>query len=79
MKAIYLPFVDQLLKSVRHDYYNLKRLLSKEKIRVVGWQQVDEYFSDVRIATPGEDEVFRYAKRALKTEVEELLINQINK
>ena len=79
MKAIYLPFVDQLLKSVRQDYCNLKRLLSKQKIRVVGWEQVDEYFSDVRIATAGEDEVLRYAKQALKMEVENLLINHINK
>ena len=59
MKAIYLPFVDGLLKNLRNDFYNLKRVLAKQKIRVVGWQQIDEYFSDVRIATAGEDEVLR--------------------
>ena len=79
MQAIYLPFVDRLLKNVRNDYFNLKRVLAKQKIRVVEWQQIDEYFSDVRIATAGEDVVLRYAKQALKTQVEMLLINQLNK
>lgn len=73
MKAIYLPFVENLMKSVRQDYFNLKRQLAKQKIRVVGWRRIDAYFSDVRIATAGEDEVLRYANQALKTEVEQLL------
>ena len=79
MKAIYLPFVENLMKSVRQDYFNLKRQLAKQKIRVVGWRRIDAYFSDVHIATAGEDEILRYAKQALKNEGEMLLINQINK
>lgn len=79
MKEIYLPFVDRLMKSVRNDYFNLKRQLEKQHIRVVGWQQIDEYFSDVHIATAGEDEILRYAKQALKTQVEQLLVNYMNK
>ena len=73
MKAIYLPFVENLMKSVRQDYFNLKRQLAKQKIRVVGWRRIDAYFSDVHIATAGEDEILRYANQALKTEVEQLL------
>ena len=77
MKAVYLPFVDRLLESVRKDYFHLKQQLIKQKIRVVGWNRIDAYFSDVRIATAGEDEVLRYASQALKTEVEQLLMHRI--
>lgn len=31
MKAIYVPFVESLMKSVRQDYFNLKRKLAKQK------------------------------------------------
>ncbi|MFJ7736383.1 aconitate hydratase [Lysinibacillus sp. NPDC097287] len=79
MKAIYLPFVESLMKNVKQDYFNLKHQLAKQKIRVVGWQQIDDHFSEVCIATAGEDEVFRYAKQALKTQVEQLLINYMSK
>ncbi|WKT74950.1 aconitate hydratase [Lysinibacillus fusiformis] len=78
MKAIYLPFVESLMKSVRQDYFNLKRKLAKQKIRVVGWYRINAYFSDVRIATAGEDEMLRYANQALKTEVEQLLIQLLS-
>lgn len=77
MKVIYLPFVDRLMESVRKDYFNLKRQLAKQNIRVVGWIRIDAYFSDVRIATAGEDEMLRYANQALKMEVEQLLIQLI--
>ena len=77
MKAIYLPFVDRLMESVRQDYFNLKQQLAKQKIRVVEWSRIDAYFSDVRIATAGEDELLRYANQALKTEVEQLIIQLI--
>ena len=77
MKAVYLPFVDRLLESVRKDYFHLKQQLTKQKIRVIGWNRIDAYFSDVRIATAGEDEVLRYASQALKTEVEQLLMHRI--
>lgn len=77
MKAIYLPFVDRLMESVRQDYFNLKQQLAKQKIRVVEWSRIDAYFSDVRIATAGEDELLRYANQALKTEVEQLILQLI--
>lgn len=78
MKAIYLPFVENLMKSVRQDYFNLKRELAKQKIRIIEWHRIDAYFSDVRIATAGEDEMLRYANQALKTEVEQLLIQLLS-
>ncbi|MFJ7951508.1 aconitate hydratase [Lysinibacillus sp. NPDC096418] len=78
MKTVFLPLMDTLLKELQQEYFNLKRQLAKQRIRVVGWQPVDEYFSDVKIATAGDDVVLRYANQALKTKVEKLLINHIS-
>ncbi|MGE7944780.1 hypothetical protein ACQKNB_22225 [Lysinibacillus xylanilyticus] len=38
--------------------------------------KVDEYFSDVVIKTAGEDEVLRFAKQALKTNVVDEYLNK---
>lgn len=76
MSAIYLPLMDGLLKNIKNDYFNHKRLLAKDKIRVVGWHRIDEYFSDVVVATTGNDEKLCYANQALKTEVEQFLIHR---
>lgn len=38
---------------------------------------VDEYYSDVTIKTAGEDEILRFAKQALKAQVEEILIERL--
>lgn len=78
MSEIYIPIVDELLKSLRSDYYNKKRLLAKKNISVVKWIKIDEYFSDVIIKTAGEDVELRYANQALKTKVIELLRSHIN-
>ncbi|MEY9979121.1 aconitate hydratase [Lysinibacillus sp. RC79] len=79
MKIVFQPLMDTLLKDLRQELFNLKQQLAQLRIRVVGWQPVDEYFSDVQVATAGNDVVLRYANQALKTQVEKLLINQINK
>ncbi|MEA0565864.1 MULTISPECIES: aconitate hydratase [Lysinibacillus] len=77
MKVVFLPLMDALLKDLRQEYFDLKRQLAQQRIRVVGWHRVDEYFSDVQVATAGNDVVLRYANQALKTQVEKLLINYI--
>ncbi|MFJ7950790.1 aconitate hydratase [Lysinibacillus sp. NPDC096418] len=79
MSKVYLPMLDNLLKTITNDYYNSKRLLAKDKIRVVKWEKKDEYFSDLTVATAGEDLVLTYANMALKTQVEKLLISHQNK
>lgn len=79
MKIVFLPLMELLLKDLRNDYFNIKHQLGMQHIRVVGWKQVDEYFSDVQIATAGNDIVLRYANQALKTQVEKLIFNHINK
>lgn len=79
MSKIYLPILDKLLKDISHDYYDSKRLLAKEKIRLFKVEKIDEYFSDVHIATAGNDVVLRYANMALKTQVEKLLLSHQNK
>ena len=79
MSKVYISVVDDLLKHLRTDYYNKKRMLAKQKIEVVKWIHIDQYFSDVVLKTPGEDVILRYAKQALKTQVEDLIINYMNK
>ncbi|MGE7692276.1 aconitate hydratase [Lysinibacillus sp. NPDC097214] len=79
MKSVFLPLMDTLLKDLRQELFKLKRQLTQLRIRVVGWQTVDDYFSDVQVATAGDDVVLRYANQALKTQVEKLLIEKINK
>ncbi|SCY29979.1 aconitate hydratase [Lysinibacillus fusiformis] len=78
MSKVYLSILDKLLKDITQDYYNSKRLLAKDKIRLVKVEKIDEYFSDVHIATAGNDVVLRYANIALKTQVEKLLISRQN-
>ncbi|MGN4125949.1 aconitate hydratase [Lysinibacillus sphaericus] len=77
MSKVYIKIVDDLLKDIRSDYFNKKRMLAKQKIEVVKWISIDEYFSDVVVKTPGEDVVLRYAKQALKTQVENLIFNYL--
>ncbi|MFF2793547.1 aconitate hydratase [Lysinibacillus xylanilyticus] len=79
MSKVYLPILDKLLDDISQECYNSKRLLAKDKIRVVKWEKIDEYFSDVHVATAGNDVVLRYANMALKTQVENLLISHQNK
>ncbi len=79
MSKVYMPILEQLLKAITNDYYNLKRVLAKDKIKIVKWEKVSEYFSDLTVTTAGNDEVMRYANQALKTQVEELLISHQNK
>ncbi|MBD8521781.1 aconitate hydratase [Lysinibacillus fusiformis] len=77
MNKVFLPLMDSLLKELRQEYFDLKRQLSQQRIRVVGWTTIDEYFSDVQVATAGDDVVLRYANMALKTKVEQLIANHI--
>lgn len=79
MSTVYLPILDKLLDDLAQEYYNSKRLLAKDKIRVVKWEKNDEYFSDLTVATAGEDLVLTYANMALKTQVEKLLNQHLYK
>ncbi|WP_291759923.1 aconitate hydratase [Lysinibacillus sp. UBA5990] len=79
LSKIYLPILERLLKDITLDYYDSKRWLAKYKIRLVKVEKIDEYFSDVHIATAGNDVVLRYANMALKTQIEKLLISHQNK
>jgi len=78
MNNVFLPLMDILLKELRQEFFELKRQLSQRRIRVVGWTTVDEYFSDVQVATAGDDVILRYANHALKTKVEQLIISHLH-
>ncbi|MEY9979667.1 aconitate hydratase [Lysinibacillus sp. RC79] len=78
LSKVYLPMFDKLLNDIFQECYNSKRLLAKDKIRVVKWEKSNEYFSDLTVATAGEDLVLTYANQALKTQVEKLLLSHQN-
>lgn len=78
MCRVYMSMIEKLLKAINNEHYNIKRDLTKDKIKIVKWEKVSEYFSDLTITTPGEDMVLRYANQALKKQVEELLLKHIN-
>lgn len=78
LSKVYLPILEKLLDDISQECYNAKRLLAKDKIRLVKWEKIDEYFTDVHIATAGNDVVLRYANQAMKTQVEKLLISRQN-
>jgi len=78
LKKVFIPFMDSILKDLRNECFDLKRQLGQQRIRIVGWTKVDEYFSDVKIATSGNDVDLRYANQALKSKVEKLLDDRIN-
>ncbi len=43
MSKVYLPILERLLKDINHDYYDSKRLLAKDKIRLEKVEKIDEY------------------------------------
>lgn len=43
MSNEYLPILDDLLKAITNDYYNLKRVLARDKIKVVKWGKVEDH------------------------------------
>ncbi|MGN4125963.1 aconitate hydratase [Lysinibacillus sphaericus] len=77
MSKVYIHIANMLLKKLRNDYHNKKRVLAKKNIKIVKWERVSEYFSDVTVTSSGNDEVFRCAKQALKTQVEEIIMEHL--
>ncbi|MEG0473766.1 MAG: aconitate hydratase [Solibacillus sp.] len=76
MRTFYSCWTDLLMKGLNEAYIVQKRQLANKGIRIVRWVKIDAYFSDVTIATAGEDVVLRYANQALKMQVEQMLIEK---
>ncbi|MGE7023415.1 hypothetical protein [Solibacillus cecembensis] len=76
MHAFYSRWTDLLMKGLNEAYIVQKRQLANKGIRIVRWVKIDAHFSDVTIATAGEDIALRYANQVLKMEVEQLLIQK---
>lgn len=77
MHMLYSEWTDKLLKRLNEVYIVQKRQLASKQIRIVQWIKIDAYFSDITIATAGEDVVLRYANQALKIQVEQMLIQKV--
>ena len=76
MHKLYTTWNELLPKHLYPIYTTQKRQLAQKQIRIVRWRKVDLYFSEILIATAGEDIVLRYANQAIKAEVEELLMRR---
>lgn len=73
LKSLYMTWTEQLLKDLYPMYYTQKQALANKHIRVVRWHKIDDYFSEVVVATSGEDLTLQYANNAVKIEVEQFL------
>lgn len=79
LKSLYMTWTEQLLNILYPIYYSQKQALSTKHIRVVRWHKINEHFSEVLIATSGENLTLQYANQAIKVEVEEFLSDVIAK
>ncbi len=77
MKSVFLPTIDALLKQLSKEYFQLKYQLARQNIKFISWQSINEHFVDVQIATAGNDQVLQYANKALKAQVEQLIIQHL--
>lgn len=73
LKTIYIAWTERLLNILQPIYQTQRRTFAKKQIRVLRWQKKDAYFSEVFIATSGEDVVLEYSNQAIKAEVEQFL------
>lgn len=79
LQVIYRSFTEQLLKQLYPMYYSQKQTLAKKRIRVIRWRKIDDYFSEVSIATAGDNLTLQYANKAVKIEVEQFLQSLISR
>lgn len=70
---VFVPFAENLLKDLLKQYNYEKQYFSNKKIRPLKWEKAGNHFSQVTVATAGEDAIFKYANQAVKTHVEDIL------
>ena len=73
LKTIYMTWTERILNILYPIYQSQKREFNEKQIRIIHWRKKDEYFSEVLIATSGEDIILEYANQAIKAEVEQFL------
>lgn len=73
----FVPFTENLLQQLLKRYVHEKNYFSSKQIRLIKWERIDHYFSQVSVTTAGEDAVFKYANQAVKTQVEDILKKKI--
>lgn len=73
LKMLYMTWTERLLNILYPIYHSQKHALSEKHIRVIRWRKIDEYFSEVFIATSSEVITLQYKNQAIKVEVEQFL------
>lgn len=74
-----VPFTEKLLQQLGKQYHSEQHYFGTKKIRLIKWERLDHYFSRVSVTTAGGDATFKYANQAVKTHVEEILKEQIER
>lgn len=77
-EKVFIYFTEAFIQKLTKQYIKERQYFHQQQIRLIGWKKIDAYFSEVSVTTAGEDAVFNYANQAVKTNVEELLMDCLN-
>ena len=78
LHKLYRKWLEIVLTQLQHNYHEKRRALATQKIRLIGYKRLDTYFSEVMLATSGNDAQLLYANEVLKQDVEQLLLQHIH-
>lgn len=73
LQSLYIGWLEAILHTLQQQFQQQKNELAKQQLRLVTYRRVDQYFSEVIVATAGEDATLLYANNVLKKDVEKLL------
>lgn len=77
MTKIYLKIINDISESLHQEYYNIKRLLSLNKISVGKWKHINDKYSNIHYLLRGIEGTIMHNNEQLKSEVEDMLIQKM--
>lgn len=73
LENLYTYWLEVILRTLTKQFQQQKQQLALQQLRLVTYRKIDHYFSEVIIATAGEDATLLYANNVLKYDVEQLI------
>lgn len=77
LQKLYTEWIEIVLQQLQSQFHEKKHHLTTQQIRLVGYKRLDTYFSEITVATPGDDTQLLYANEVLKQDVEQALMKCI--
>ena len=77
LHRLYSKWLETILQQLQSQFHEKKLHLAQQHIRLVGYKRLDTYFSEITVATAGNDSQLLYANEVLKQDVEQLLMHCI--